>query len=670
MDGPAIECSDSDSGESWTLLENSIHTDDTQELTELQGESTPTEIHEKDEDTDGISIISDSEPDSPSPCQLNYEITNDDNCPSDHKTAQFISVESQLNNVENDHEDIKEHDDFLGNKKRKNKTYVHRRNKRLSSVLNIVVLASVITALGVAIGHTWGTKSDCTLNNTPGVNKILSRLYRLQEENAYLRSKLKEITALNSYQANKAHTKHNKCRKMFEEPLQNDENKKLVTTCVDGKVDIDDRLLKSHMIQPPYEKDFVQDVRKLRNVYVQNRSWINEKAIKKIINEKDQLRNKQTALNFRNEPKQKYEFNNNKMTEQQLIDEAEKLDNKYSKKVIDKNRKITKTNVDIQSNAGIEINNNKYKKNNHESIHTYINYNINQNSKTAFNENNKKFNERDDNEAFESKVNNQKLDKGINLAIGTDKIETDDFTSQNAKDDNASDQKKYEINPEDRMFPKKDLTKVYAREEDVNKNSKDNINIDTDSSFEGLKKDNRYTAPKHKLGRKKHDRQKSHKKEKKRNKYEQWEMKGGLMKDYDDISLTSSSWTDDNSHSGKEQNFRGDIGENFNCDSGSVTDKSNEVLANDEYDSKSTETCENNRENDVKLENAINWVDKRANNRMEARRRLEKELFEDNITTAGWYFKRMRKREQCRAKGDNSTYRKLSKRFKNHKTKQ
>lgn len=38
MDGPAIECSDSDSGESWTLLENSIHTDDIQDITELPGE--------------------------------------------------------------------------------------------------------------------------------------------------------------------------------------------------------------------------------------------------------------------------------------------------------------------------------------------------------------------------------------------------------------------------------------------------------------------------------------------------------------------------------------------------------------------------------------------------------------------------------------------------------
>lgn len=38
MDGPAIECSDSDSGESWTLLENSIHTSDIQDLSELPGE--------------------------------------------------------------------------------------------------------------------------------------------------------------------------------------------------------------------------------------------------------------------------------------------------------------------------------------------------------------------------------------------------------------------------------------------------------------------------------------------------------------------------------------------------------------------------------------------------------------------------------------------------------
>ncbi|CAH0718215.1 unnamed protein product, partial [Brenthis ino] len=843
MDGPAIEHSDSDSGDSWTLLENSAYADDTPDISELPGESPTIEHHEKDEDTDGISIISDSEPDSPSPCQMIYE-TLEENRPPEHETAEYISVDPQLTKMQNDHESIKEEDDLLDDSRRKNKTYVHRRNKRLSTVLNIVVLASVITAAGVAIGHMWGAKTDCTLQNTPGINKILSRLYRLQEENAYLRNKLKEITALNNHQANnKVPLKQNKCRKVFEESLQNDNTKKL-TTCVDDRIDNDNRLLKSHMIQVPYEKDFVQDIGKLKNINVQNKSWINEKTVKKLKQVYEHLENMNNSPNAYNENDTKHKFtikmlpeileqsdnekpedhtesrisyadslkysgivknnNNNRISDKydisfdnhknefkrendrntqrdakesdnmqyhkkiskrdsdkmyenkidynkkanprgefdedidfynennedrkfnkiddaKILDEKidykniyqkervvnslgkmEKLDKRFNKRDSDKIFEAKLNNRNINPRGEFDEDIDFYNENNEDRkfnkidddkiVDEKIDYkNIYQkervvNSLGKMEKLDKRFNKRDSDKIFEAKLNNQninprgefdddidfpsiddgKLDEKFNENDHNNFISKSNINKkQILKDYRGDDDLHFDKdNEENKKFNKKDYMKVFAIKEAIDKKFERNYYGDTDSLFDDfMKKDNRYTGPKHKQERKKYDRQKLHKKDKKRNKYEQWEMKGGLMKDYDDISLAS---TQDNVV--KEQNLRGDTGERLNYRSNNKIDSSTATLDVDYVDNKSAGHHLKNNQND-KMVPELNWVDRRAVIRKEARKRIEKELFDDNPTTAGWYFKRMRKREQCRAKGDNSTYRKLSKQFKNYKTK-
>ncbi|XP_046966415.1 uncharacterized protein MAL13P1.304-like [Vanessa cardui] len=281
MDRSATEHSDSDSGDSWTLIENSsTYADDALEVPDHPTESTTAEHHDRDEDTDGISIITDSEPESSSPCEMNYEhYLLEENLAPEHHIPQFMTVNSDLHDIKNHNESKKEDDDFLGDRGEKHKTYVHRRNKRLSTVLNIIMLGSVITAAGVAIGHMWGAKTDCSMQTSPNVNKILSNLYKLQEENAYLWNKIKELTALNNYQMNQQKTtlKQNKCKKIFEEPLINNDSKK-VTKCVDGKFINDDKLLSKDMDKATHENKFLLDG-KIKNTYQENKKWLDDEIL-------------------------------------------------------------------------------------------------------------------------------------------------------------------------------------------------------------------------------------------------------------------------------------------------------------------------------------------------------------------------------------------------------
>ncbi|CAH2267304.1 uncharacterized protein LOC120632487 isoform X2 [Pararge aegeria] len=576
MDGSILERSDSESGDSWTLLEHSPSPgDDAPDFTEPLLERA--ENHEKDEDTDGISIISDSEPDSPSPCQLYEHYVSDDIRPTENEITQCISANQPPNKTDDQVEPVREDIGFLSVNDMKHRTYVHRRNKRLSTMLNIIVLGSVITAAGVAIGHMWGAKTDCSMHTTPNVNKILSNLYKLQEENAYLRSKLKELTTLNHYQINIQKTsKQNRCRKMFEESLNNDNIDKL-TKCLDNKFDDADKMLKSHLVDPNYEKEFISDIDKLKNVYLQNKSWLDDEINQRLKQEEESL----------------------KKLKHKHISKLHKINEEKNTNIMDEQETVTKAvvdNLDMQDES----------------------------------------------------MQNSATDKIVSYA---DSLKSTDKIKKLIE--NKEDNKTY---------------KVENKEMNSNKNFKRESvrKFDYSVSEEEFQKDNRYKNQKYKPEKQKKDRQKSNKKQKRKNKYEQWEMKGGFMKDYDEISFASSQ----DAESGiKNENSKYEIEDNI------THHKDN--TKNDKQADKIDMTAENYKTIPDKGPkkgyyvgvDGSSWLEKRATFRSEARKRIEHELFGESPNTAGWYFRRMRKREQCRAKGDNSTYRKLLKRNMNFKMK-
>lgn len=494
----------------------------------------------------------------------------DDNHPEEHEINECISDDQPLINI-NDHHDSVREDDFLCVDNIKHRTYVHRRNKRLSTVLNIIVLGSVITAAGVAIGHMWGAKTDCSMHSTPTVNKILSNLYKLQEENAYLRSKLKEITSLNNHQFNlqRASSKQNRCRKMFEESLNNDNIDKL-TKCLDDKFDNPERLLSSH--EPAYEKEFISDIDKLKNVYLQNKSWLDDEINQRLKQEEES---------------------------------SKKLKNKYISKLHKVNEEKKQNTVDEQVITG------------------HI----------------------DDSESqqLSTKADNVATDKIISYA---DSLKSTEKTKKMV--DNIQNNKTY-----------KEENKELKNYKKIKRNLE--TTFDYSNSEEEFEKDNRYKNLKHKPEKKKNDRQKPHKKQKRKNKYEQWEMKGGLMKDYDEISFASSQDAEivtntENSNYNIEGNISSD-NKNFDkyTDTGDMTEK---------------RTKHKQSKKGVKKEvDDSSWFEKRTAFRNEARKRLEHELFGESPNTAGWYFRRMQRREKCRAQGDNTTHRKLLKRNMNFKMK-
>lgn len=546
---------------------------------------------EKDEDTDGISIISDSDPEPSMPFDTNYKGNTDDD--ASPLLPQYVTINPPDPSSNELHESMTNEDDFLGDNA-KHKTYVHRRNKRLSTVLNIIVLGSVITAAGVAIGHMWGAKNDCAMNTTPSVNKILSNLYKLQEENAYLRSKLKELTMMNNLQlqqrksgTDSMHKPQNKCKKVFEDSLSNISDKP--TKCVDNG-DIP-RMLDVHMEETEQEKDFLRDIDKLKQVYKQNKSWLDEEVTKRLHDE-------------------------------QLSVKRMKNDLKHLK------NKLTKENSEATQIKGEH----------YESI----------------------------------------LEPIIESTTDTLTSTADEqVMPQNVEEKNSSSERKisYADSLKSNQKQKEELKKEYVFAgntiKELNKKKPTNKDVDTLSglsvSEDEFKKDDRYIGNKHKQERKKHDRQKLHKKQKRKNKYEQWEMKGGYLKDYDDFSISSSQ---ENEYVLKnpDKNF---LAKDFERDNYINQFIEIDVKKSDTDDAiikqkgeKREKSSGKNREKDV------SWYEKRAMLRNEARKKLEHELFGDTSpNNAGWYFRRMQRREQCRAKGDNSTYRKLSKRNMNFKMK-
>lgn len=179
------------------------------------------------------------------------------------------------------------------------KTYVHKRNKKLSTVLNIIVLVSVITTAGIAIGHMWGVRDDCAQQSSSAINKILSNLYKLQEENAYLRNKIKEFTLANSIEMYKRKGDYDKpfllkqkCKKVFEESLSNKNVKS--TKCVDEY---------SYVSPPPYEQEILNDLDKLRTLYKYNKSWLENEVAKHLKNDEITQTYKHTKLNKSGEQK-------------------------------------------------------------------------------------------------------------------------------------------------------------------------------------------------------------------------------------------------------------------------------------------------------------------------------------------------------------------------------
>lgn len=545
--------------------------------------------NDKDDDTDGISIISDSEPES-TPCDLSYEKGLLADEPQMQDNTHYVKTNPlQISNKYN--KSLRNEDDFLGDSHGKNKTYVHRRNKRLSTVLNIIMLGSVITAAGVAIGHMWGAKNDCNMHTTPTVNKILSNLYKLQEENAYLRSKLKELTFVTNNQLqkksglNKLPVKQPKCRKIYEEPLHKNTN--VITKCVDSENKAySESTLESHLIQPEYEKDFINDINKLKNIYKQNKSWLDDELAKRIKTEKETLKKMKKSLkgiNLSPVNEEKNESNND----------------------------ISSNILDSQSNDPV-----------FETIENVGHHN------------------EDTNINSQQGMNSFSTEKKITYA---DSLRSDEKVKKVEKRDTSSN------------FNRKKLRRK-------NK-TPDELPPEAIKSEENFLKDDRYTGPKFKQQRNKNDHQKSYKKQKRKNKYEQWEMKGGIMKDYDSLSMIS---TQENEHRPDQNvpNTDFEIQQNFG-DYSETIPKTEAII-----DGKFHKSDKHLVEGSEKKGKVVNWYDKRAALRKEARQKLELELFGENSTSnSGWYFRRMQRREQCRAKADNTTYRKQSKRNMNFKTK-
>ncbi|XP_072937924.1 uncharacterized protein [Epargyreus clarus] len=717
MDGPSVEHSDSDSGESWTLLENnSVYADEPPEFIEDQ-DKPGAQPHEKDEDTDGISIISDSDHDTPSPLPGD---TTFETCHVQEKSltekdiSEYVSVDPHLPTIDNDDQEPEINEDFLGDSHARHKTYVHKRNKRLSTVLNIIVLGSVITAAGVAIGHMWGAKYDCTMPTTSAVNKILSNLYKLQEENAYLRSKLKELTLSNNHQMqnHKPPFKNNKCKKVFEESLNSNEPKK-VTKCVDDNHISADFLI-DHLTKPKFEKEFIADVDKLRTVYLQNKSWLDDEISRRMKIEEELLKKYNAEVNSAKEE--------NKASVTDSIDAAgfempgleikksETLDNTVDLKSMEKDvtsQKISyadslqaehkprfkrnddqyapKDNNDWLSSKQNEDNKedtkSKQPKQEHETKPS-----LNEDSYAAINDNNlsesnQKFNNNDetfyiqsddwievkpklrrteerydryDNPFVEQKREREEQETSENFVTEKPKLrrrEDDDNWSKNAQETKTLRKKEKRDTERNRRKQNSDAKKNY--------NDEDRI-LEYSINAEDYFKDDRYAYNKHKQEKKRNSHISFNKKQKRKNKHEKFNAKGEFGEKYEAVTIPEDVLSyPDKKHNLDHESFlktSDDISKPANYKD--LKDKPGKIEKYSLFEKKTE-----NKEQDA------NWFEKRATLRTEARKKYYEQFRESSPNNSSWYFRRMRKREQCRAKGDNSTFRRIQKEKKNQKMK-
>lgn len=627
-----------------------------------------TENHhlEKDEDTDGISIISDSDPES-----APFDFTCD-KCLSSEMKSQPQDIQCPLNDIQSSNkktiESICNEADFLGDGSHKLKTYVHRRNKRLSMVLNIIMLGSVITAAGVAIGHMWGAKNECA-GPIPSVNKILSNLYKLQEENASLRNRLKELTLSCKMQQvhqpkadeQKKQVKH-RCKKTFEEPLNNKVDKafKCVDTDSNESVKIRDA-----PEQLSHEKEFLNDIGKLKKIYNQNKSWLDDHIQRRLNNENNIMRSKRNTEKADSDAdKQQKHFKGFKR-ESQIGPTFIKLPNleEHDESSHTPNQDFRIPESDVKTKSHKAWNLRKL---------------MDGNSKVDILQKNKK--QKEPTDTHNRKVINlqRQMSEALEGVTSTESFENINLNKHESISKEASQTKEKKTtyadslrtrnqNVHNQINDSNDLPIKGMRGYGHRRNHGDvelKLNL-ISSSEDEIKKDDRYTGPKIKKDKKKHDRNKIHKKQKRKNKYEQWEMKGGYMKDFDEFSMTSSRINlGIDAVTAPEKKYLNNDFENY---LGKLTEANQFQKPKKSEENIKQERVEKGAKGKTKDQD---WYDKRYTLRAEARRKLEHELFgASSPNNAAWYFRRMNKREQCRTQKDNSTYKKFSKQKMNFKMK-
>lgn len=530
---------------------------------------------------------------------------------------------------------VVEETDFLGDNV-KYRTYVHKRNPKVGSILDIIMLGTFVITAGMALGHLWSCKNECALS----FDKIVNDLHKLQSENILLQDKLKEITEATSYQLTQQQKPTNKpnkpsrCKKIFEDPDMKNNKAEIAIKCVD-----DD---KTKVILDQYTPQ-------------SNREFAF--ALMKDFCEQDK--------NCQNKEKQFYEFDKNDiaMKNKQLNLEHELVPTiiphePYQPDLIQDTEKVkTHKQINLETQLGPT----------YYETPLEIKPEIEQDSKP-------------DNHSV------GKLQREINLVLNLDpshhngsqnpdNIQTAAEQSAEKKITYADSLKSDQPLQRNKRSENIDLPGRWIKARVTKRNHKDEdvlLNLNSFSD-DDIKKDDRYTGPKTKYEKKKHDRQRSHKRQKRHNKYEQWEMKGGYLKDFDEMSVTSSQDNLINKPAKKFLNT--DFEKYLNMLKEADNNASNKDLP---------KTTKNVGEGSNKLDKRISkgerrrnvkakefeWYDLRAALRAEARIKLEQELFGENTSnTAAWYFRRMQKREQCRGQKDNSTFKKFSKRKMNFKMK-
>lgn len=644
MDGPTGEQSDSDSSSSWTFLdsqqaesENAGEVNNAFILNDKEfGECS--DCTDKDDDTDGISVISESEADisretlvrsvldivlpNPTPQIDNENEFGDRTAESQNASTHFGSNHANNSSASARTSTSSETADATDIAASKIKTYTHKRNKEISTMLNIILLGSVITAAGLAVGHMWGINDDCMINNTTTVGEILAKIQKLEEENAYLRNQLKvcqfrepemHISIKGTSDKEPGRRKY---KKVFEGPLMLNENQNIVgDECQSGKVESDISFNENT------DQAFGDLLDENNNViglsHTENHMSGRLEEIYHEINDKSKVSSGKNVNHLRKEQIRVYEP---PMTVKYKLDKVESSIVKEKKL-----NKITEAVPLIKTYA--------------ESLKTTTNYDYKPKPTTDSIQTNKV-------EIKRLKRSSEKFKKGQQKKLKLD-VQTDSRT-----DDWISDE-------------------------------------------DEPRKDNRFHAHKRKLNNKKEDKRKVYKKQKRENKYEQWEMKGGYKYDFDSISMFSNN-----------ENFKSEDLPVVEKDKVKVevttSAKDKTVPSNNKSEDKKNKASKQNMvkenvsmnriktadNNVIEDESSADWFAKRSEARKTAReapkpkdgfwsekrsaaRRDAREmmLFEEQLSNknARWYFQRRKERDQCRVQNRSDTGRRYNKRTMNFK---
>lgn len=157
-------------------------------------------------DTDGVSVISDDE------VEFSEEPNENDNPPkyteekidipnhgeSQEKKHPIPQYEQKVTNSETSSNRSSEEelcDEFYTSPSIR--SYIHKRNNKLSGILNMVLVGTVITTTCVAVGHVWGTTDDCTPDMFASLSQLVYNMQELQHENHILKSKIKLLESKN-----------------------------------------------------------------------------------------------------------------------------------------------------------------------------------------------------------------------------------------------------------------------------------------------------------------------------------------------------------------------------------------------------------------------------------------------------------------------------------------